>query len=686
MACGGNSVGADLFGAVKRNPSGGIAVSVRFSLRALLSAVLLLCACAAFAASPDIESFAKLPTLRSPSLSPDGQYLALSLHNNEAKWDEADYQLVVFHLPDLKGVSRLNMAAHYQPAQIVWVSNTRLAVSLAYTSGALEVPQQTGEVIALDYDGGHKQTLYSARQRGSVDAGIHSMDMPLGAASIGGLPYPRNGHIYLSLSRWPERHVTDDWDAVRSEVYDVDSANGKATLVGGIDKGNMAFVIHDGVARYAYGLADAHTMEVYARADAKQPWRKLDASVTGRQMTPLRMSRDGRTLWSLCSVDGGPEALVASNPDGSGRQVLASDAFASVADVLWDQVTGAPYAAVFMDGRPHLTYLDQSVDAQVLKALNDKFPDHLVTIGSMDDGGKSLLVTATSDRDPGSVALFDTGTMSLRPLYQVEDWIHPVQMAERRPFRFKASDGLELDGYLTLPNGKDPHKLPAILLPHGGPIGPSDEWTYDPDSQFLASLGYAVVQINYRGSGGRGPDFQLAGYRHFGDRIQQDLLDGLHWAIQQGYVDDKRLCVYGGSFGGYSSLMQPILSPGLFKCAIDYAGVSDWSIGFRKSDTSHLKLGRKYFAEAIGDEAAARAISPLYELDKLNVPVLIAHGEDDPRVPYENAKVLRSALDKAGKPYEWLSKPKEGHGFYTEPDRADMYRHMQAFLAKYLGT
>lgn len=662
-------------------------MSLRPWLRALLPAVLLSVSCAASAAAPapDAESFAKLPALRSPSLSPDGQYLALSLHNNDAKWGEADYQLVVFHLPDLKGVSRLNMAPNYQAAQIVWVSNTRLAVSLAYTSGALEVPQQTGEVIALDYDGSHKQTLYSARERGSAGSGIHSMDMPSGFASIAGLPYPRNGHIYLNLSRASEWRKDNDWEAGRSEVYDVDANSGKATLSGSIDKGSMSFVLHDGVARYAYGMADAHTTEVYTRADASQPWRKLDASVTGRELVPLRMSRDGETLWSLYSASGGPEVLVASNPDGSDRKVLASDAFAEVGNVLWNEASGAPYAVVFADGRPHLAYLDQSTPAQVLKALNDKFADHEVTIAGMDDSGKSMLVAAVSDRDPGSVALFDTGTMNLRPLYQVEDWIHPEQMAERQPFRFKASDGMELAGYLTLPNGKDPHKLPTILLPHGGPIGPSDEWAYDPDSQFLASLGYAVVQVNYRGSGGRGPDFQMAGYRHFGDRIQQDLREGLDWAIQQGYADPARLCVYGGSFGGYSSLMQPILSPGMFKCAIDYAGVSDWAIGFHKSDTSHTKLGRKYFAEAIGDEGAAKSISPLYQLDKFNVPVLIAHGEDDPRVPYENAKVLRDALEKAGKPYEWLSKPKEGHGFYTEPDRADMYRHMQAFLAKYLG-
>lgn len=640
-------------------------VCLLFLLSAFMSP--LLCA-----AQLDIADFAKSGTLRSPSISPDGQYLALSVHNKDVKWNEADYQLAVFHLPDLKVVSRLNMAPYTQPVQIVWVNDRRLVVSLAYTSGWLDVPQLTGEVVALDYDGNHKR--------------LHSMDMPRGFATVAGQPYPRNGHVYLNLSMWPERRISDDWDSDRSQLYDVDAQSGKAVLIGDIDKGQMSFVAHAGVARVAFGSPDARTVDVYVRDNASQPWRKLPSSVTGAKLMPLRISRDGKTLWSLYSASGGPETLIASNLDGTHPQVLASDQFASVGDVLWDEKTGAPYAAIFMDGRPHLTYLGDSTDAQVLQALNAKFPHHLVTVAGSDEGDKHLIVFARSDRDPGSVALFDTTAMNLRPLYQLEEWIHPEQMAQRLPFRFKASDGMELDGYLTLPPGRPAKNLPTILLPHGGPIGISDNWTYDTDAQFLASRGYAVVQVNYRGSSGRGPDFENAGYRHFGDRIQQDLIDGLHWAIDQGYADRQRLCVYGGSFGGYSSLMQPILVPGLYKCAVDYAGVSDWSIGLRKSDTSHFSAGRKYFAQAIGDQAAARAISPLYQLDKLQVPVLIAHGEDDPRVPYENAKDLRDALEKAGKPYEWLSKPKEGHGFYTESDRADLYLHMQQFLAKYLGS
>jgi dipeptidyl aminopeptidase/acylaminoacyl peptidase len=237
---------------------------------------------------------------------------------------------------------------------------------------------------------------------------------------------------------------------------------------------------------------------------------------------------------------------------------------------------------------------------------------------------------------------------------------------------------------MTVPtDGASSH--PMVLLPHGGPIGVADNWAYDTDAQFLASRGYTVLQVNYRGSSGRGMKFKHAGYKQFGDRIQHDLIDGVHWAVEQGHVDDKKICVYGGSFGGYSSLMQPILAPGLYRCAIDYAGVADWSIGMDYSDTSHFAAGKTYFADAIGDKAAARAISPMYQLDKFNVPVLIAHGKADQRVPFRNATALRSALDEAGKPYVWLAKPKEGHGFYTEADRTDLLQHMQDFLATYLG-
>jgi dipeptidyl aminopeptidase/acylaminoacyl peptidase len=652
-------------------------------LRHLLTTALLCTSLAAFAAPPallPITDFSRHPQLSNPSLSPDGQMLAVSVRNTDEDGNNS-YQLAVLHLPDLKPLSRLDMARRNVPGRVTWVSNTRLVVALAYETAWLEVPQLTGEVVALDYDGSHKTTLYSLGARGKT---IHSQDMPRGAATIADVPEPRNNHIYINLRPASTDSFTM-YDSQSSMVYDVDTSTGAAALMGRIDKGDMQFVMHNGVARFAIGSPDAGaTVNTYTRDNKEQPWRLMPDTVTGKALVPVRISTDGNRMWSIHSADGGPEQLVSSKLDGSDRKVLVGDSFSSVGDVLWAPHHGAPYAATLAMGRPHYIALDDSPLSQVQQALSEKFPNEVIAIAGQSDDGMVLLIHAYSDRDPGTYALFDRHNMHLRPLFQSEPWIKPAQMATRKPIRFKASDGMELDGYMTVPtDGASSH--PMVLLPHGGPIGVADNWAYDTDAQFLASRGYTVLQVNYRGSSGRGMKFKHAGYKQFGDRIQHDLIDGVHWAVEQGHVDDKKICVYGGSFGGYSSLMQPILAPGLYRCAIDYAGVADWSIGMDYSDTSHFAAGKTYFADAIGDKAAARAISPMYQLDKFNVPVLIAHGKADQRVPFRNATALRSALDEAGKPYVWLAKPKEGHGFYTEADRTDLLQHMQDFLETYLG-
>ncbi|HET8940743.1 MAG TPA: prolyl oligopeptidase family serine peptidase, partial [Rudaea sp.] len=469
--------------------------------------------------------------------------------------------------------------------------------------------------------------------------------------------------------------------------FDVDSVTGRATQIGKINRAGMSFVVHDNVARVAIGNDDEMNTVVFVSDGNGKPWRQLPETVTGKAMQPLHISKDGTTLYSLFSANGGPAQLVASKLDGSERKVLASDDFASVSGVLWTPHPDShPYAAVFGVGRPHVEYIGDGHYAQIHQALSRSFPDEFVSFGGISEDGASILVVAQSDRDPGSIALLDTKAMNLRPLYRTLPWIDPAKMAKRKPFRFKNAAGVEIDGYITLPHGKTAKNLPTVLLPHGGPIFVRDSWFYEPDAQFLASRGYAVVQVNYRGSSGRGYNFERSGFGQFGTGIIQDQIDAIHWAINQGYADKSRMCIYGGSFGGYSALMTPIRAPGLFKCSVDYAGVSDYSIEFNRSDTRQYKAGRWYFDHAVGtDLATVKAMSPIFHLDKFNIPVLIVHGEDDRRVPIQNATELRAALKKANKPYEWLVRPKEGHGFYSEANRADMYKTMEAFLAKYIG-
>jgi dipeptidyl aminopeptidase/acylaminoacyl peptidase len=334
-----------------------------------------------------------------------------------------------------------------------------------------------------------------------------------------------------------------------------------------------------------------------------------------------------------------------------------------------------------------VSYIDPNLPAAKLhRALGLKFPGQYIHFIDYSQDGGELLFEAASDRNPGSYLLIDTHTYKVSKLFDAAPWIDPAKMAERRPLKFKASDGTELEAILTLPPDRSETNLPMVLLPHGGPIGVSDDWFYDDDAQFLANRGYLVLQVNYRGSSGRGEDFKEGGYLKWGTRIQQDLIDGVKYAIAGHYADPSRVCVYGGSFGGYSAMMTVIRAPGMFKCAVGYAGVYDLKMMYKKGSIGESQFGRSYLHQVIGkDDADLDANSPDKLAEKIAVPVLLIHGEDDKRVPFAQAKAMRAALEAAHKPYEWMSKPGEGHGFYDEKNRVDFYNALQAFLEKHIG-
>jgi dienelactone hydrolase len=649
----------------------------------LILAGMLFCT-AATAAELPVSDFVKHPALTNPVISPDGKYLAVAVNQNTDSTD-AQYQLAVLSLPDLKPVSRLDMAPRFVPVDVHWASDSRLIMALARETGTLEAPSLTGDIIAVDYDGSHKKTLYSLMHRGGTFSGVNSLDIPQGYATIAGIPHLRNGHFYINLNRLPGGSQGDVWGDGITTFYNVDADSGHAVRIGEIRHGGMTMLEYGNVARLAAGSDNRLNTVAFASTDGTH-WTRLPGATVGKVFEPLGISRDGKHLYALSSMDGGPNALVSCNLDGSDREVLASDPFSSVASVMWNPDTGVPIAAVFeAGGRPKVKYLDNDIYTQIVRALAGGQPDDYVAMAGASTDGSTLRISVRSDRNPGDYALFERQGMHARPLYQVLPWIQPAQMPERMPIRFKDRAGIELAGFLTLPNGGDHKNLPLVLIPHGGPIGIADGWFYDPWAAQLANRGYATLQINYRGSSERGYNFQRSGYKQFGSGIQDDLIDGVNWVIAQGYVDPNRICVFGGSFGGYSSLMQPILAPKLYKCAIDYAGVYDWRIGMDKSDTRRVEFGRVYFKEAIGTREDARAISPVSMLDRFNVPVLIAHGKDDPRVPYENATDLRSALDKANKPYEWLAEPKELHGFTSEKHNEELWNMILPFLARYIG-
>lgn len=642
--------------------------------RTLLSAACLCLPLATMAVDLiPVEDFARHAQLMMPRLSPDGQHLAVRMDDN----DSGMHMLVVFKIGDMsRPVSMLRLPKYELPANIVWVSPTRLVVEKGKQFGSIDKPSLTGEILATDLDGKHQDYLYGYESGSGTRGATRGTDHGWGFYE--GAPESANGHFYMATRSWD--------NSEHSTLYDVDAMKNTRHLIGDIGVADMSFMVGaDGKAHYAYGRNSNYEYVVYHQENGG--WARLTSAQIGQTFAPVDFTPDHQRIYASYDAHGGPTALVEQDENGGNRKVLARDDFSSIGNVEWTALPSQPFATVPATGKPVVSYIDPNLPAAKLhRALSLKFPGSIVHFIDYSEDGGQLLFGVSSDRDPGAYYLIDTHTYKVSKLFAAAPWVDPAKMAERRPLRFKASDGTELEAILTLPKDAGETNLPMVLLPHGGPIGVDDDWYYDNDAQFLASRGYLVLQVNYRGSSGRGVDFQEAAYLKWGTRVQQDLIDGVKWAITENYADPKRVCVYGGSFGGYSAMMTVIRAPGMFKCAVGYAGIYDLGMMYKKGDIRESKSGRSYLTTVIGrDDADLDANSPDKLADRIDVPVLLVHGEDDQRAPFAQAKAMRAALEAAHKPYEWLSKPGEGHGFYDEKNNVEFYNRLQAFLEKNIG-
>ncbi len=617
------------------------------------------------------SEFARRSGLSSPRLSPDGKHLAVRVDDNAGE----QHSLVIYQLPDMSITSILRMPKYQVPLRPLWVSNDWLVLQIGKEFGSLDKPLATGEVIATNLDGSRQRYLYGYDNKGRRAA---TRGSDRGSGYIVGRPDTPNGHVYVRAMPWRQDN--------RSIVYDIDVPANTRHLIAHMNVYGMDFLI-DAAGKAAFAFGTNADFRAVAYRHVEGGWKALDKAQTGASFEPIAFAPGQQHIYALWSRDGGPDELVEQALDGSGRKVLAKDDFASVGDVQWTSAPARPFAVFPEAGARVPVFIAPDLpDAKLYRALQKAFPGQAVDFINFSQDGGMLLFATSSDRDPGTYYLIDTHTHKVSKLFAVAPWIKPDQMGERRSFRFKAGDGRELEAILTFPPGRAHRDLPMVLVPHGGPHGVSDSLRYDEDAQFLATRGYLVLQVNYRGSGGRGAAFRYAGHLKWGTRIQQDLIDSVQWAIDQHYADRQRICVYGASFGGYSALMTPIRAPGLFKCAVGYAGVYDLKMMYKKGDIRTRKVGRSYLTAVIGrDDAELDANSPTHLADRLDVPVLLAHGKADERAPFAQAKAMREALDDAHKPYEWMAVAKEGHGFYSEAHRTEFFTRLQAFLEKHIG-
>lgn len=645
----------------------------------LVHAVLWsLCLATPVLAAPKVplEAFIHEDPLSNPRLSPDGKHLAVTVRIPDK--DRHIPVVIMYAIPEMRQAGAVRLPLFQVPADYEWITNTRLAIHKGRELGSRERPVFTGEIVATDLDGGKQEYLYGHNMFRESSRGKR-YDDDHGFGLIEHIPRARNGRIFVA---------SHPWERKRSQLYDIDSRTALRTLVADAPGANLRFVLQaDGKPRFAVGTGEDTKPLLLRRDDASGQWERSGDSGLGTLYEPIDFSSDDSALFVRQSADGGPERLVRDDVASGKRTVLFEDPEASYAYVLRSSRSAEPLGASASIGRPRLRYTDDKhPDAQLHKELSAQFPDHFVSFIDFSDDGSMLLFAVASDRDPGSYYLLDRKTMKAELLFSAQEMIDPAVMAPRRPISFTARDGLVLHGFLTMPaKTAGGAKPPLVLMPHGGPHGVYDDWFFDSDAQFLASRGYAVLQVNFRGSAGRGMNFTAAGHREWGGKIQDDLVDGVRWAVAAGEVDGSRMCVYGASFGAYSAMMLAALQPSMFKCAVGYVGVYDLKLLGKPENLRTDEYLANYFRKVIGSEKAQRdAISPVNLASRIKAPVLLVHGGKDERAPREHGEAMRAALVKAGATPEWFLAPDEGHGFYDTKTLTEFYTRLEAFLGKHL--
>ena len=505
---------------------------------------------------------------------------------------------------------------------------------------------------------------------------------PFEGVKVGLVDVPRDDprHVLVSTNR-RERSL---FDVERLDLED-----------GGIEPvaenpGNIISWVadRDGALRAALAQTPTGDWEVLVREDESRPFRVLAEYANEDSGHPYAFSADGRELYVASARGADLIGLVALDTATGEERLIDRDEEADlVAPILSDR-TGALLGALYRRDRVVVKAFDERFgrDWARLGAIHPGDPG----ITSTDDDEERWIVSFNDDREPGATYLFDRGSGDAEFLFRPRPWLDPDALAPMRPVAIRSRDGLTLRSYLTLPLGSSGRGLPMVLVVHGGPWA-RDAWGYDAEAQFLANRGYAVLQVNYRGSTGFGKAFKHAAEHEFAGRMHDDLVDAVQWAVDEGIADPARVGIYGGSYGGYAALVGVTFTPDLFAAAVSVVGPSNL-VTLTESFPAYwrpLLAGTWY--RYVGDPADPvqrkdlEARSPLFRADRIRVPLLVVQGANDPRVTKRESDQIVEALRARGVPVEYIVKDDEGHGFVKPENRIEVYRAMERFFARHLG-
>jgi dienelactone hydrolase len=631
---------------------------------------------AASSAQLPVNAFFTPPQFSGATLSPDGKHLALLLRGPEG-------HIVLANMPAAGGPVRILAGVkEMEVFDVHWVNNHRLVFS-AYRDDADERERARGPGLhAIDIDGSKYRHLV-AHEWG---ASTRRESLPPNTYFLSTVHDAQSGDVYVT------RNNVFDEDFEGYALFRLNTETGNLVRVDAPEGISRVVIDAGGTPRVATRRQDGVTHLLYNDPSSGK-WRELGAYTleSPDSVSPAMVTRSGqlyvrshhgRNTAGLYRMDVNtgkldPEPVVGlKNFDFSGSLILAPD---------HENLLGVRYeTSEFIT-----TWVDEGMK-QVQQRIDTLLPSTINELQVASDAvSDAVVVHSYSDTEPGFWQLYHRSTGKLTPLGTSMPGIHPLKMADTSFVRVKARDGREIPAYLTLPKGERKN-LPMVVLVHGGPWVRGVHFGWDPQVQFLASRGYAVLQPEFRGSRGFGDEHFKAGWKQWGQAMQDDVADATRWAIDKGVADGKRICIAGASYGGYATLMGLIRNPELFRCGVDWVGVTDINLLYDLRYTNTSQDAKTYgLPTLIGDQkedaAMLKANSPLENASKITQPLLLAYGGKDRTVPIDHGKKFYEAVRRTNPHVEWIEYPEEGHGWRYLRTTVDFWSRVERFLGENLG-
>tara|TARA_B100001564_G_scaffold85466_2_gene69350 strand:+ start:2180 stop:4000 length:1821 start_codon:yes stop_codon:yes gene_type:complete len=485
-------------------------------------------------------------------------------------------------------------------------------------------------------------------------------------------------HIIIGLNkRNPQIH----------DPYRINVNDGKMDMIAE-NPGNISewMTDHDGKLRIAI-TSDGVNTSILHRATESEKFESILTTDFKVSVSPLFFTFDNKNLYVASNRGRDKSAVFKFDLNNAQEEKLIFEHDeVDVSGLMYSRkrkvLTGVNYTVA----KNEITFFDTWRE-DIQQKLEENLPGYEVGITSFSEDEAKAVVVTYSDKSRGTYYYYDIDKNKLTELGKASPWLNEEDMSDMKPVQYRSRDGLVINGYLTLPKGTNGKNLPVIVNPHGGPWH-RDSWGYKSEIQFLANRGFAVFQMNFRGSTGYGREFWEKSFKQWGKSMQDDISDGVNWLIDEGIANPDRIAIYGASYGGYATLAGLTFTPDLYACGIDYVGVSSL-FTFMESMPPYWELYRKMLYEMVGhpdkDKELLASASPLLHIDKIKVPLFIAQGANDPRVKKSESDQIVEALQNAGIDVPYMVKNDEGHGFYNEENQFDFYREMEIFLNKHLN-